>query len=144
MDLEAKVELKVLKPLSEVFEGVIDPKKMANYFITDGSSRMDEGKTVTWTFSDYGKAKLQVHVKNVEKDKSISYVWSASGVETVVNMKFTPVNPTTTSVKITESGWTKDDKGIARLVQQTHGWVHFLCGLKAFLEHGVNIRIGAF
>jgi hypothetical protein len=22
--------------------------------------------------------------------------------------------------------------------------VHFLCGLKAFLEHGINIRIGAF
>lgn len=143
-ELQAKVQLKVLKPIHTVFEGIIDPKHMSHYFITSGSGRMEEGKTVTWTWADFGNAKLDVKVKHVEKDKYISFLWSASGVEALVEMRLEPVDPNTTLVKITEVGWDKNDEGIARVVEQTHGWVHFLCGLKVYLEHGINIRVGAF
>jgi uncharacterized protein YndB with AHSA1/START domain len=87
---------------------------------------------------------MNVRVKKIEKDKFISFLWTATGVETRVEMKLEPVGSNTTLVSIVENGWPKDDKGIARLVEQTHGWVHFLCGLKVYLEHGINIRIGAF
>jgi uncharacterized protein YndB with AHSA1/START domain len=144
MELKANAELKVLKPIHEVFEGIIDPKHMSNYFISSGSARMEEGKTVTWTWADFGDAKLDIKVKSIIEDKYISYLWSASGVEALVKMELESINPNTTLVKITENGWNRDDEGIARLVEQTHGWVHFLCGLKVYLEHGINIRIGAF
>ena len=145
-ELQAKVKLKILKPVSTVFEGIIDPKHMSHYFISSGSARLEAGKTLTWTWTDYGDTPLavDVRVQHVDRDKRISFLWKASGVEALVSMTLEPINPNTTLVTITEGGWDKDDKGIARLVEQTHGWVHFLCGLKAYLEHGINIRIGAF
>ena len=144
-ELQAKVQLKVLKPIHTVFEGIVDPRHMSHYFISSGSARMEERKTVTWKWADFGNAKADVKVQHIEKDKYISFLWSASGVEaSLVEIRLEAVNPDTTLVRITEAGWDKDDAGIARVVQQTHGWVHFLCGLKVYLEHGINIRIGAF
>ena len=31
-------------------------------------------------------------------------------------------------------------KRIARCIEQTQGWMHFLCCMKAYLEHGINLR----
>jgi len=144
MELKANVELKVLKPVHEVFEGIVDPKKMSNYFISSGSGRIEEGKKLKWYWAEFGGVELDVEVKNVELDKSITYLWSASGVQTTTQINLESIDPNITLVKIVEDGWSKDDQGITRLVQQTHGWVHFVCGLKVYLEHGINIRIGAF
>lgn len=144
IELEANARLKILKPIHEVFEGIVDPNKMSHYFITHGSSRMEEGQAVTWTWADHGDAKLIVQVQKIEKDKYISFSWSASGVHTITEIRLTSIDSNITLVVINETGWDKDDRGISRLVEQTHGWAHFLCGLKAFLEHGINIRIGAF
>ena len=43
--LSIKTKIQVLKPDADVFEAIIDPKKMSNYFISSGSGRMEEGKT---------------------------------------------------------------------------------------------------
>ena len=94
-----------------------------------------------WTWADKG-ARLTVRVQKVEKDSNISFLCSASGVESLVEMELVPVNETATVVKVTETGWSSDPQGIARLAEQTQGWVHFLCCLKAFLEFGINLRAG--
>ena len=47
-----------------------------------------------------------------------------------------------TVVHINESGWPPDAEGIANCVRQTQGWMHMLCCLKAWLEHGINLRKG--
>jgi hypothetical protein len=70
-ELQAKVKLKVLKPVHAVFEGIIDPKQMSHYFISSGSARMEEGKTVTWAWADYGSGTMHVSIKKIEKDKFI-------------------------------------------------------------------------
>ena len=41
---------------------------------------------------------------------------------------------------MSESGWPPDDQGIQRCLEQMQGWVHMLCCLKAYLEHGINLR----
>lgn len=43
---------------------------------------------------------------------------------------------------ITETGWPMDDEGVARALEQTAGWVDFLCSMKAYLVYGVNLREG--
>jgi len=45
--LEIKVALGILKPASTVFNAIIDPKQMSNYFISEGSGKMVEGETLT-------------------------------------------------------------------------------------------------
>jgi uncharacterized protein YndB with AHSA1/START domain len=44
--LEIKTALQILKPVSDVFEAIVDPGKMANYFISRGSGRMEDGKQI--------------------------------------------------------------------------------------------------
>ena len=47
-----------------------------------------------------------------------------------------------TLVKITESDWPSDFEGAKKCMGQTEGWTHFLCCLKAYLEYGINLRVG--
>lgn len=67
-------------------------------------------------------------------------MWSASGIETLVTIVLHPVDRSTTSVHISESGWESDEEGIKRFGEQTQGWVHMITCMKAFLEYGVNLR----
>ena len=50
--LEIKVALQIIKPVNEVFEAIVDPTKMSNYFISKSSGKMEEGKRITWKFSE--------------------------------------------------------------------------------------------
>ena len=47
-------------------------------------------------------------------------------------------------IKITESDWPADYKGANQCMEQVEGWTNFLCCLKAYLEYGINLRVGAF
>jgi uncharacterized protein YndB with AHSA1/START domain len=144
MDLVAKTYIKVKRPVAEVFDAVVDPAKMASYFITSGSARMETGRTVTWYWADYGDAKLDVDVERVTPTTSIAWSWRASGAGTRVEMTFEPLAGDLTKVSVAEDGWDKTDAGIAKLAENMQGWTQFMCGLKAFVEHGINIRKDAY
>ena len=40
--LEIKASLQIQKPIHEVFEAIVDPAKMTNYFISESDGRMEE------------------------------------------------------------------------------------------------------
>ena len=48
--LEIKVALQILIPAKTVFEAIVDPEHMSNYFISKSSGRMIEGEQVWWKF----------------------------------------------------------------------------------------------
>ncbi|NNG27681.1 MAG: ATPase, partial [Ignavibacteriaceae bacterium] len=60
----------------------------------------------------------------------------------LVEILFEQKHENQTLVKITESEWPADFKGANRCMGQVEGWTHFLCCLKAYLEYGVNLRVG--
>jgi uncharacterized protein YndB with AHSA1/START domain len=142
-DLRVETSLKIMKPVHEVFKAIVDPKKMSNYFISKGSGRLDEGMPVTWTWDDVG-VQADVRPSKIEPDRFISFWGSPSTEETLTEIRLDAVEPAATVVRISETGWEKDDQGIAMLARQTQGWTGFLFGLKAYLEHGVNLRKGSF
>ena len=139
--IKTKVQMGILKPAHEVFEAIVDPDKMSRYFITTSTGRMESGRTLTWTWEDYD-ASHEVKVQNVEKDNLVSFTWKGSGVECLVVITPEPKGDSQTLVKITESDWPADFKGANRCMGQVEGWTQFLCCLKAFLEYGVNLRVG--
>ena len=141
--IRAKVQIGVLKPASEIFEAIVDPEKMNKYFISGSTGKMESGKTLNWTWKDFG-AELQIKVGKVEKDKTVSFEWNGSGAECVVVITLEPKDENRTLVKVTESDWPADYKGANRCMGQVEGWTNFLCCLKAYLEYGINLRIGAF
>lgn len=139
--LKVKLQMGILKPVHEVYDAIVNPERMNKYFITTGSSRMEDGKTITWTWEDYN-AKHDVKVQQVEEDKYISFRWNASGIETLTEIALEQINENHTLVKISETDWPVDFIGASRCMGQTEGWIHFLCCLKAYLEYNVNLRLG--
>jgi hypothetical protein len=45
---------------------------------------------------------------------------------------------------VTEKVMDVDEAGIKWLMSNTGGWANFLACLKAYLEHGINLRKGAY
>ena len=54
MDLKFRVAGRIARPVSEVFEAVVDPQQLSRYFTTGGAKgRMETGATVLWDFHDF-------------------------------------------------------------------------------------------
>jgi uncharacterized protein YndB with AHSA1/START domain len=141
--LEIKAALQILKPVNEVFEAIIDPLKMSNYFISKGSGKMEEGKQIIWQFPEFD-ASFPIRVGKIEKNKYISFYWEMDGIELLVEMTLSPRADNSTLVTITEKSRKNDEAGIKWLKGNTEGWANFLACLKAWLEYGINLRKGAF
>ena len=141
--LEINVALQVLKPASRVFEAIVDPAEMSNYFISRSSGRMIEGEELRWGFPEF-EEDFPIRVGKIEQDEYISYYWDTDGKELLVEMELTPVDGEATIVTITEKGMDNDEAGIQWLMRNTAGWANFLACLKAYLEYGINLRKGAF
>jgi len=141
--IRAKVQMGILKPANEIFDAIVNPEKMSKYFISGSTGKMEGGKTLIWTWEDFD-AELQIKVGKIEKDKTVSFEWSGSGVECVVVITLEQKSDKHTIVKITESDWSADYKGANKCMGQVEGWTNFLCCLKAYLEYGINLRAGAY
>jgi uncharacterized protein YndB with AHSA1/START domain len=143
-NLDIKTALIIQKPAEEVFEAIVNPEIMSNYFISKGSDRMEEGQTLTWQFPELPN-EFPVQISKIEKNKYISFYWE--GMEknrTLVEIRLGHKDDHTTFVTITEKEAKMDEKGIKWLKSNTEGWANFLACLKAWMEYGINLRKGAF
>jgi uncharacterized protein YndB with AHSA1/START domain len=141
--LEIKAEIQILKPVEEVFEAIVDPSKMSNYFISKSSGRMEDGKQIMWKFPEFND-EFPILVHRVEKNSYISYYWEIEETDLLVEMTLTSRRDRSTLVTITEKSRENDEAGINWLKRNTEGWANFLACLKAYLEYGINLRKGAF
>jgi len=141
--LEIKAAMQIQKPINEVFEAIVNPEKMSNYFISKSTGRMEEGKNLIWNFPEFD-FDCPVRVGKIEKDKYISYYWSSDDIELLVEMTLTEREDNSTLVSITEKSRDNDEAGIKWLSGNSFGWSNFLACLKAYLEYGINLRKGAF
>lgn len=156
MDLKFQVSIRIARPVHDVFEAVADPDQLSRYFTTGGAKgRMDTGATVMWDFHDFPGA-FPVEVVEVEQDRKIVFRWQANeGVsegaplvdvdyKTEVTMIFEPLDDGRTLISVTEHGWRETQTGLNGSYGNCMGWTQMICALKAWLEHGINLREGAF
>jgi uncharacterized protein YndB with AHSA1/START domain len=159
MELKFRVAARIAKPVHEVFEAVADPAKLSRYFTTGGAQgRIEEGATVTWDFHDYPGA-FPVKVVEVVPDERIVLEWQASEGEapnldggeivdadyrTTVTMTFKALDDGRTLVEIAEEGWRENQGALQASYGNCQGWSQMLCALKAWLEHGINLRDGMY
>lgn len=143
MERSFQVQLKVLKPVAEVFQAVVDPKKLTGYFVKTSNGPLVAGATVMWGFAEV-PGEFPVKVREVEKDARIVLQWESAegGYDTTVEMSFKPLEGSATMVQIRESGWRDTPKGVESSYGNCGGWMHMACCLKAYLEHGINLRAG--
>lgn len=141
--LEINVTMQILKPVHEVYEAIVDPEKMTNYFISKSSGIMEEGKELIWNFPEFD-FDCPIRVGKMEKDKYISYYWSMDDIELLVEITMITKENNSTLVLISEKSRDNDEAGIKWLSGNSFGWSNFLACLKAYLEFGINLRKGAF
>ena len=141
--LEIETAIGIMKTPREVFEAIVDPAKMSNYFISRGSGRLEEGKAIMWRFPEFD-FEFPVRVARIEKDSYISFWWESDGIDLLVEVTLTPRGTGSTVVRITEKSRELDEAGLKWLQGNTQGWANFLACLKAYLEYGINLRKGAF
>ncbi|MCW4012574.1 MAG: SRPBCC domain-containing protein [Candidatus Bathyarchaeota archaeon] len=141
--LEVGVSIQIQKPMHEVYEAIVDPAKMTQYFISKSSGRIETGKNLTWRYPEFDM-EFPIRVKETKPNEYVSYYWNNGDKETLVEMTLKQGINKATIVNITEKDMPNDEAGINWLKGNTEGWTNFLSCLKAYLEYGVNLRKGAF
>jgi uncharacterized protein YndB with AHSA1/START domain len=138
-----EVQLKIRKPVAEVFEAVVDPQKLTGYFTKTARGRLAEGSTVMWSFPEF-EGEFPVKVREIVANERIVLEWEAEegGYDTRIEMAFKPLEDGATMVQIRESGWPETPKGVESSYRNCGGWMHMACCLKAYLEYGINLRAG--
>ncbi len=145
MELRFQVHTRIERPINEVFDAVYNPKKLSGYFTKAASGPLEEGSTVTWNFAEV-PGDVLVSVKKVVPDQLIILEWEAGegSYNTRVEIGFESLDSKSTLVKISESGWKATQRGLDNSYANCEGWTQMSCCLKAFLEHGINLRRGFY
>jgi len=135
----AKAQMLIRKPVAEVFEAFIDPALTKNFWFTNGSGRLEVNKKVTWEWEMYNVS-TTVIAKEISQNNKILFEWSEPS--RTVEFKFKTLSDGSTFVTVTECGYDKTgDELLAVIKDSTGGFTTVLDGLKAFLEHNINLNL---
>jgi uncharacterized protein YndB with AHSA1/START domain len=140
-EINVDVTDRVLKPVNEVFQAIVDPDKLSKYFVSHASAPIAAAKPVTWTFADVG-GELTPEIESVERDKRIVFTWDASGQKARVEIELAPYDSSSTKIHVVEGSFSMTEEGVARALEQAKGWTDFIDCMRAYLEFGVRLRQG--
>ena len=140
-DTKVHVETQMLirKPAATVFQAFVDPAFTTHFWFTKSSGKLVEGTTITWEWEMY-QVSTKGYVRKIEQNKKIVVEWDEPA--TTVEFNFTELAPDKTYVVIRNYGFDKTgDELLAVIKDSTGGFTTVLDGLKAYLEHGINLNL---
>jgi uncharacterized protein YndB with AHSA1/START domain len=138
-----KTGMLIRKPVAEVFQAFIDPSVTTRFWFTNGSGTLEVGREVQWDWEMYDIS-IPVTATVIEPNERIVIEWPGYSGQTTVEWEFSELDDGTTFVDITESGFVGDGDELARQVaDSTAGFSLVLAGLKAYLEHGLELNLVA-
>lgn len=136
----ARAEMRIRRPADVVYEAFVDPAVTTHFWFTRSSGRLEAGHAVRWDWEMYGHS-TGVAVKTLEPQRRILLEWDGYSGRTTVEFTFTAHDDGSTHVAVTEAGWTGDGDALFRYVTDaTEGFTWTLAGLKAWLEHGIEMQ----
>lgn len=139
----AKTEMLIRRPIAEVFQAFVDPEITTKFWFTSSSGPMETGKFLKWTWDMYGVS-TNVHVIEVEENQRILIEWEDSNGYTPVEWIFIPHSEDSTFVSITNTGFFgSPDDIVKQALDSMGGFTIVLCGLKAYLEHNIELNLVA-
>jgi uncharacterized protein YndB with AHSA1/START domain len=144
MSIGIRVSGRIGRPVADVFDAVVNPRKLSGYFTTikGASAQLVPGTTVTW----WGE--VPVEVDEVVLNERIVLRWDAHDAsppyKTRIEMNFEALDDGSTFVTIAESGWREDENGRKSSYMNCEGWSQMLACMKAYVEYGINLRDGYY
>lgn len=135
----AEAQMLIRKPVEEVFEAFINPAITKNFWFTKASGKLEVDKKITWEWEMYNVSTTVV-TKEILQNQKIVFEWDKPSKTVEINFK--ELDEDSTFVTISESGYDKKgDDLIAIIKDATGGFTTVLDGLKAFLEHRINLNL---
>lgn len=136
-----EAQMLIRKPVSEVFQAFVDPRITTKFWFTKSSGPLEVGKTVKWEWEMYNVSS-DVLTKEIVPHKLISTEWDNPA--TTVDYEFTAITDDTTYVIIKNYDFQlMGDDLIKKVIDSTGGFTTVLDGLKAYLEHGLQLNLVA-
>lgn len=134
-----ETQMLIRKPAATVFQAFIDPNITTNFWFTKSSGPLAVGKTVTWEWEMYGVA-INVIVKKMVQNKMISIEWGDPA--TIVDVNFNALADNATYITIKNYGFKETGNDLLETIKDsTGGFTTVLDGLKAYLEHHINLNL---
>ena len=142
-NITAKAAIQIQKPIEVVFHAIIDPIEISRYFLESSTGKIETNKIIQWKFPEFDDI-FPVVGKKIQPHEYISFDWSSTNDNMLVEIFLEQKSLTSTIVRIKQNTFKNDEQGINQAIGQTEGWANFLASLKAYLEYGINLRKGAF
>ncbi len=131
----------IRRPVEEVFEAFIDPAITTKFWFTKSTGRLEVGKQVEWSWEMYGVS-APVDVKAIAPNDKVVIEWGAEGSKTTVEWSFRSLGEKGTYVSIVNTGFKgSPDEIVAQVNDSAGGFNLLLAGLKAWLEHGLQLNL---
>lgn len=138
MDTQVTTKFKIVKPSNDVFEAIVSPDRIGNFWFSSSSERWDQGKTITLKYDEYA-AEVIITVLEIVENRKIAFSWGSNDEETIVTILLEEVDDTNTIIEVNEKGLkAADPEIINKMIGQKEGWVYTLTCLKGYLENGVH------
>jgi uncharacterized protein YndB with AHSA1/START domain len=139
----ARAQMLIRKPVAEAFEALVNPAVTSRFWFSRGSGRLEAGRKVRWDWEMYGVF-AEVEVKAIDQNRRILVEWNGPDNPSSVEWTFEPRAADRTFVTVKNWGFHGDaDKIVAEAIDSTGGFSFLLAGLKAFLEHGLELNLVA-
>jgi len=140
--MESKIfvqaQMLIRKPIHEVFEAFINPEITTNFWFTKSTGKLEEGKTIIWEWEMYN-AKSEVKVLQIIPNQLIKTEWGLFSNN--VDYEFKEMQKGTLVI-IKSYGYSeKGDELLLVINDNTGGFTTVLDGCKAYLEHGINLKL---
>lgn len=140
--MESKIfvqaQMLIRKPIHEVFEAFINPEITTNFWFTKSTGKLEEGKTIIWEWEMYN-AKSEVKVLQIIPNQLIKTEWGLFSNN--VDYEFKEMEKGTLVI-IKSYGYSeKGDELLSVINDNTGGFTTVLDGCKAYLEHGINLKL---
>ena len=145
MSRNYRVQTKIKRPVADVFDAVVSSERIKNYFVNGTSSDLVEGATVIWHWDHYGEHPvivrkvvanelIELAIDSKEWDKTTDEAYKV-----LVTFEFEELEDGT-MLRISEQGWKTDADGLKASHENCEGWTHMAMCLKAYIEHGIDLR----
>ena len=139
---EGKAAMLIRKPASEVFEAITNPAITTRFWFTKSTGRLAKDARVRWDWEMYGVS-AQVRVLEIEPNKLVRIEWwDENQAATTVEWLLAPRSNNTTYVSIVQRGFKgSQDEIVSQAIDSTGGFSFHLAGMKAVLEHNINLNL---
>ncbi|MCA0027059.1 MULTISPECIES: SRPBCC family protein [unclassified Mesorhizobium] len=135
----AEAAMMIRRPVSDVFEAIVNPEITTKFWFTHSSGRLDGGKPVQWEWRMYGVSTTVVASEIVVNEKIVMQ-WSDP--PTTVIWTFTEMPGDATFLEVRNFGFAGNgDEQVKQAVDSTGGFTLVLAGAKAWLEQGLTLGL---